>query len=489
MADSAVAPAPRASSRLAGRAGSALSRVVALVSTIVRACGRVQIFSQASSLAFLSLTAIVPVTTVILTVMASVPAFADMREQLQAFLAANFLLPQVADQVMGYINDFAAAAGRLSVVGTLAFVATAFTTMLTVDHALNEIWGSPEARPIVYRLLIYWAALTVGPIVLAAVIAMRLEDVVSNFGGSMLGAPTWLPWLLMTLLLTLIYHVVPNRRVRIAHALLGGAIASLLLEALKAGLQYYITAYPTYQAVYGAFSVLPVFLLWLYCAWFAVLLGAVVAAHSGYPELLGEQTVSPRQEFERGRRVLEAVSAAAARGRGVPAQVLAQALDRNAATARRVVQALVRMGYLVRVAPGAVATPIRAGAVGAAAAKAAVADGDARDGEQGSDLEREAGTLPAREIWAETWMATPQLPSMTLRPLYDEVWVRGRLDDLSTFERRPSWWRRHFGRPGPNPTPQPQRLPSDIEIDEPLGVLLSPAARRAAPEPAWRRWS
>ena len=387
---------------------------------------------------------------------------------------------------MGYINDFAAAAGRLSVVGTVAFIGTAFTTMLTVDHALNQIWGSPAPRPIVYRLLIYWAALTVGPIVLAAVIAMRIEDVLSHVGGSMLRAPTWLPWLLMTLLLALTFHVLPNRRVRLTHALIGGAVAALLLEVLKTGLQYYITAYPTYQAVYGAFSVLPVFLFWLYVAWLAVLLGALVAANLGYPEAAAGNRLPPREEFDRGRRVVEAVLLAAACGRGVQAGSLASLMDRNVGTARRVGQALVRLGYLARIAPGAVAAPtgIPSGAPGRAVTTPDEAPG-APGGENGDAAEPRAaddasGTVPAREIWAETWMATPQLARMSLRPLYDEVWQRGRLDEEGSAE--PSRWRRRFRAVrgiGGAPTTSPGPLTAS-EVDRPLGELLN---RPAALEP------
>lgn len=469
--------------RLAG----VLAEAASLSRSIFRASGRIQIFAQAASLSFLSLTAIVPVATVILLVMASVPAFSEMREQLQGFLAAHFLLPQVADQIMGYINDFAAAAGRLSVVGTVAFIGTAFTTMLTVDHALNEIWGSPEPRPIVYRLLIYWAALTVGPIVLAAVIAMRIEDVLSSVGGSMLGAPTWLPWLLMTLLLALTYHVLPNRRVRLTHALIGGAVASLLLEALKSGLQFYITAYPTYQAVYGAFSVLPVFLFWLYVAWLAVLLGALVAANLGYPEAAAGDRALPRQEFERGRRVLEALMVAAGRGRGVQASALAGLMERNVGTARRVGQALVRLGYMVRVAPGAVADPLAPGRVARRRSDISLDDGgpgvESRSGDEdrgaavdAATLDDETGTLPAHEIWAETWMATPGLATMSLRPLYEEVWLRGRLDDKGR-EDRPLWrWRRRRAGLAESPA----SLPTTSDIDRPLGELTGSAARGGA---------
>lgn len=423
-----------------------LAGVSALLASIVRASGRVQIYSLAASLAFLSMTAIVPVATVTLLVMASVPAFAGMRDQLQGFLAANLLLPQVADQVMGHINAFAAAAGRLSVVGIVAFIGTAFTTMLTVDHALNEIWESPEPRPMVYRLLIYWAALTLGPVVMAAVVAMRIEDALSSVGGGLLGAPTWLPWLLITLLLSLIFQVLPNRRVRWFHALAGGAVTALLLEALKAGLQFYITHFPTYEAVYGAFSVVPVFLLWLYIAWLAFLLGALVAANLGYPQVSSARNPSPGEEFERGSAVLTALATAARRGRGIAAGDLARLMDRDPVTAARVAQGLVSLGYMVRVAPGAVART-------------------AVDVSESEEIDH--GLRAAREVWAETWMATPALPTLSLRPLRDAIWSRGRLEAaaLPAPPRFLPWLRRRKVASAPALTLPPE----EAWLDRPLG--------------------
>ncbi len=371
-----------------------------------------QIVALASSLAFLTLLAIVPVATAMLLVLASVPAFADMREQFQLFLAQNFLLPQVADAVMGHINDFAAAAGRLSLVGIVVFLATAVSTMLTVDHALNQIWNSPAPRPIVYRLLIYWAALTLGPLALAALVAIRLDERIKAFGGAALGAPAWLPWLITAMLLALFFRVVPNRPVRFVHALAGGALAGVLIELLKSLLQFYITAFPTYQAVYGAFSVLPVLLLWLFSVWLSVLVGALLAANLGYPEVSTSAT-RPAQEFERGRAVIERLVAAAGDGTALPVSSLRDVMQNNPEMANRVGHALARLGYLARV------TPAARGRVGG--------DGGTAGGWT-SAIDDSFASRSADAVWREHWMASPGLAGMSLRPLHDEIWQRGRLE-------------------------------------------------------------
>ena len=428
-----------------------LKRATTLIRAMVRAGSRLQIVARASSLAFLTLLAIVPVATAMLLVLASVPAFAELREQFQAFLAANFLLPQVADAVMGHINDFAAAAGRLSVVGIGVFLATALSTMLTVDHTLNEIWRSPTLRPIAYRLLIYWAALTLGPLALAALVAMRLDEIINAYSGGVLAAPVWLPWLITTLLLALFYRVVPNRPVRLLHAVSGGALAAVMLEALKWFLQFYITAFPTYQAVYGAFSVLPVFLLWLFAVWLAVLIGALLAANLGYPEQPRSAT-RPAEEFERGRIVIERLVAAARGGTALPVSSLRETMGHSPQTADRVGQALARLGYLARVTP---------------AARGRSTDDDALAGAGGwiSAADSEFTTRSPSLVWREHWLASPGLATMSLRPLHDEIWYRGQLEATAPKTRgRFLAWRRRRSRPSAQAAPA---APTD-ELDQPL---------------------
>src|SRR5690606_15100075 len=72
--------------------------------------------------------------------------------------------------------------------------------------------------------------------------------------------------------------IVPNRHVEWHDALAGGFSAAIVLEIMKAGFAYYVTRFPAYAVIYGTFATLPVFLLWIYLSWVAVLFGATIAA-------------------------------------------------------------------------------------------------------------------------------------------------------------------------------------------------------------------
>ncbi len=366
----------------------AIHRAWLVLRSLLREVVGLQFLESAASLAFLSLVAIVPIVSVGLLVLASVPAFAEMRDQLQVFLAENLLLPQVANTVIEYVNQFADAAGRLSLVGTVLFFVTALWTMLEVEDTFNRIWRSARRRPLVYRIALYWAALTAGPLVLAGLVWLNLR-LDSATGGFLSGVPHWIPWLFSTALLALGYRLIPYRPVRMLHALIGAGFAALLLEFLKWGIARYVYAFPTYEVVYGAFSVLPVFLLWVYSVWVVVLLGALLAANLGFADTDAIVIHGPAAEFERARDILERI-ARRGPGDGVAVRELGGVFGHNAAVADRVGSALARLGYIIRVWPVTRRTSLN-------------------------------------YVWTERWIGSPQLPQMSLRALRDEIWLRGRL--------------------------------------------------------------
>jgi membrane protein len=362
-------------------------RLGQLLRAMLRQAGELHLQQTASSLTLLTLLAIVPTAAIGLLVLTALPAFEPMRDDVRRFVTDNLFLPSFSDTVGRHINDFAAAAERLSAIGTIVFLATAMLALLTIDRTLNGIWRSPRPRPLVQRLAFYWTMLTVGPVLLGLALALQVRVSASLPGDAGLTeiAATLLAPVLGVLGLTLLYRVAPNQRVLWRHALLGALVSALLIDALRRLLGVYITSFPSYTVVYGAFAALPLFILWVFAIWMSVLAGALVAANMRFWAVpLGRpHLAAPAAEFDRLVRVLgEIVRAAPDR---VPSARFRPDFDGDALAADRVAALLAAHGYLVRVWPVA-----------------------ARGGPAG--------------VWDEYWLPAPDLAGKTLRPVFDHVW-------------------------------------------------------------------
>jgi membrane protein len=251
----------------------------------------------ASSLTFTTTIALVPLVTVTLAVFTAFPMFGKLQGAVQAWLVQSLVPEAISRQVLGYLTQFAGKASRLGFFGFAAFVVSAVALVLTIDRTLNAIWRVRRPRPLAQRVLIYWAVMTLGPLLLGASLSVTSYAVYASrfLVGGIPGAVQFVLQLLEFILLAAglagLYRYVPNTEVRVAHAMAGGVFAALGIELAKRGLAWYLGLVPTYSAVYGAFATVPILLVWIYVAWLVVLLGAVLAAY--LPELLGARRRLP----------------------------------------------------------------------------------------------------------------------------------------------------------------------------------------------------
>jgi len=186
--------------------------------------------------------------------------------------------------VQRYLQEFSGKASRLSGVGFGFLVVVAVMMMVNIDHAINAIWRVRRKRGPLAMFLMYWAILTLGPLLIGISMAVTpllvsipffTETTASQEMRSYLLA--LMPLLASMVAFTLLYALVPNRRVPFLHALAGGVLAALLFELAKHGFAFYLTNFPTYEAIYGALAVIPIFLVWIYLSWVIALLGAEFA--------------------------------------------------------------------------------------------------------------------------------------------------------------------------------------------------------------------
>ena len=243
----------------------------------------------AGSLTFTTSLALVPFFTLVLAIFTAFPMFAKLQGLLQAWLVESLVPEHIARQVLGYLTQFTRQASRLGVAGLVVVVVTAVALVLTIDRTLNAIWRVRQPRPLAQRLLIYWAAITIGPVLLAASLAAT-SAILPWLGGAKAGSGLVgavvdvLEFIVLSGATAAMYRYMPNTHVKWSHAWAGGLCVAIGIGLAKQLLALYLKSVPTYSLVYGAFATVPILLVWIYLAWLIVLAGAVVTAH--LPHLL-----------------------------------------------------------------------------------------------------------------------------------------------------------------------------------------------------------
>jgi membrane protein len=238
---------------------------------------------SAAGLSYSSLLAMVPLLAITLGMVSAFPAFAGVEERILDTIL-NDLLPPVSETGSERIRAFIHNAKALTGPGIIGLAVTAILLLSNVNGAFNTIWRVSEPRPLAMRFLVYWALLTLGPLLLAASMSASSPIFAALSGDGVTGVVRWLmpPWLLSVVVGTIgfgvLFLVVPNRPIRIPHALVGGLVTAAMFEVLKVAFALYLAVVPGYTAVYGAVAVIPIFLIWLYLSWAVVLIGAEVTA-------------------------------------------------------------------------------------------------------------------------------------------------------------------------------------------------------------------
>ncbi|RYX93837.1 MAG: YihY family inner membrane protein [Comamonadaceae bacterium] len=244
----------------------------------------------ASSLTFTTTIALVPFFTVALAIFTAFPMFSQFQTVLQRWLVESLVPDSIARQVLGYLGQFSTRASRLGTAGLVALLVSTLALVLTIDRTFNAIWRVKLRRPLAQRVLVYWAALTLGPLILGASVAIT-SYAITGSRGLVGGIPGFVRFLfnvlefgLLSLGASTMFKYVPHTHVHWRHAVTGGIFVAAGIEIAKKLLSVYLGMVPTYSMVYGAFATLPILLVWIYVAWVIVLLGAVIAAY--LPSLL-----------------------------------------------------------------------------------------------------------------------------------------------------------------------------------------------------------
>src|SRR6202047_3210430 len=247
-------------------------------------------FAASGALSYTTLVSLVPLAVIAFGTLSAFPIFAQVHDELVA-LAFRTLVPSIGEQAAWWFRAFADSAAQTTAIGIAGISATGILLLVTVEDQLNLIWRVTAPRPWVQRILSYWTLITLGPLLIGISLSLstyfEMGARQAGFGQEAVAwlARSWLhglartvPALLEFVALTLLYCLIPNCTVRWRDGAFGAVIATVAIEILKVGFSIYIGASSFYSTVYGALAIIPIFLLWMYISWMAVLLGAVVAA-------------------------------------------------------------------------------------------------------------------------------------------------------------------------------------------------------------------
>lgn len=231
---------------------------------------------DAAALTYTTLFALVPVLTVIYSILSAIPALHEWGGELNSQML-SYVLPEGSEQITEYLLGFSQQAKRLTWVGVLFLFLTALMLLRTVEIQFNRIWKVDKSRSGIQIFFRYWAVLTLGPVFIIGAIAINSViaslPLISDLGKAPMFVRV-LPWIFSSAALAALYMLVPNCRVPWRNALFSAMLIALVLELGKFGFARIVGMFPSYKLIYGAFAVVPLFLLWMYISWMLLLFGA-----------------------------------------------------------------------------------------------------------------------------------------------------------------------------------------------------------------------
>jgi len=257
-----------------------------------RTCNRFReerLLQVAGGLTFTTLLSVVPLLAVSFALFTRFPVFRQLQRAIHEQLLKSLLPADISRTVLKHLSQFAANANGLTLLGFLFVVASAVALLLTVENVLNRIWQVKQNRPFFKRVGMYLLLLALGPLGIGASLCTMTYLVAASADLLETLPPSYRfllhlgPVLSGAVGLAALFYFVPNTHVRRREAILGGLLASIALDLGKRGFAIYLLQLPSYKTVYGAFAVVPMFLVWVYFSWLVTLTAAVIASSLGRP--------------------------------------------------------------------------------------------------------------------------------------------------------------------------------------------------------------
>ncbi|MEA2112017.1 MAG: YihY family inner membrane protein [Campylobacterota bacterium] len=228
----------------------------------------------ASSLSFYTIFTLIPLLLIVLTIATNMPSFSEYYESIKTFIFSN-LMPVHSESVTGYIDGFLKNSVKLGVIGFSMIIVASLLFFQNYEYIVNKIFHAKN-RTFWESITTYWTMLTLTP--MALIVSFYLSTKLSKFI-SEYEVSAWInfmsifPYLIIWALFFLLYKISANTKVYTKAALWSSFTTSLVFSAAKAGFIYYVFYNQTYATIYGSFSILIFFFLWIYLSWIIFIYG------------------------------------------------------------------------------------------------------------------------------------------------------------------------------------------------------------------------
>jgi membrane protein len=278
-------------------------KALRLVYVVVRDLAEGQLTLRAMSLVYTTLLSLVPLLAVSFSVL---KAF-GVHNQVEPALA-NFLAPlgtqgeQITANILGFVDNMKV--GVLGSIGLALLLYTVISLVQKIEDAFNFTWRIKRTRRFAQAFSDYLSVILIGPVLVFTAVGLTASVMSTTVAQAVLAIEPFgtlayhmgrlVPYLLICAAFTFVYVFVPNTKVRLVPALVGGLCAGVLWQATGWAFASFIVSSTKYQAIYSGFAIVIMFMIWLYVSWLILLIGAQVAFYCQHPHLVTAFKVSQR---------------------------------------------------------------------------------------------------------------------------------------------------------------------------------------------------
>ena len=237
---------------------------------------------RAASLTFTTLLSIVPLVIFTFYIFSFFPILQNAGHQIEQFILHNFVASS-ANIISQELQNFVSQTHTLSWTTIVSLISIALLMIFNIVDAVNGVWHVKMHRDSIFSFIIYLIILVVAPIVFAILLLissyLTTLPLLSHFIEIDVVRKPFIsvsPFLIEWVVFSLFHWMIPSCRVYFRYALIAGLITTILFEVAKWGFVLYFHYFSTYQLVYGALAIIPIFFIWIYVSWLIIILGALI---------------------------------------------------------------------------------------------------------------------------------------------------------------------------------------------------------------------